>query len=456
MQEYDILILGAGSGGYSAALRAAQLGMSVALFEKDKLGGTCLHRGCIPTKALLQAAHVADTVREASHWGVQASLDTIDMASVAAFRQATVNKLYKGLTGLVGAKPITLISGHATLTSDKTIESNSVTYQARRGVILATGSVPKVPQGLNLSDRIVTSDQILELTSIPSSIIILGGGVIGVEFASIFTSFGSKVTILEALPTLVPNEDETISAALKRALVKRGVQVKTGVRMLSASDDGQVARVQLEDGQDLQADIVLLAVGRGPSTSGCGLESAGIFMDRGYVPTDEQLRTNIPGIYAVGDIVPGVQLAHRGFAHGIFVAEHIAGLSPRPVLDHLIPKVTYCEPEIASIGLSHKNALEKFGDSVRTYEYNLAGNGKSQILNATGFIKLVAAPDGTIVGVHMIGSRAAELIGEAQLIVSWEADAHDVASLVHAHPTQNEALGEAFLALAGKPLHAHS
>jgi dihydrolipoamide dehydrogenase len=289
---------------------------------------------------------------------------------------------------------------------------------------------------------------------VPNRVAILGGGVIGVEFASVWRSFGSEVTVIEGLPHLVPNEEETISKNLERAFRKRGIDFKIGVRFsgVTQSDAGVV--VSLEDGTTVEADILLVAVGRGPATANCGYEELGVAMDRGYVLTNERLQTNIPGVYAVGDIVPGLQLAHRGYQQGIFVAEELAGLNPVIIEDVNIPKVTYCEPEIASVGLSEAKAAEMYGaDKIQAYEYNLAGNGKSEILGTAGIIKAIRLIDGPVLGVHMIGARVGELIGEAQLIVNWEAHPEDIAPLVHAHPTQNESLGETFLYLAGKPLH---
>jgi dihydrolipoamide dehydrogenase len=321
--------------------------------------------------------------------------------------------------------------------------------------VLATGSSAKSLPGLEISGRIMTSDQALSLDAVPARVVVLGGGVIGVEFASVFTSFGSEVTIVEALPRLVAAEDEAISKQLERSFRKRKIAVKTGARFAGAEQQGDVVTVSLESGETIEADLLLVAVGRGPVATGLGYEEAGVAMDRGFVLADERCRTNVDGVFAVGDIVPGLQLAHRGFAQGIFVAEQIAGLNP-PVIDELgIPRVTYCDPEIASVGLTEAQAKEKYAE-IETYEYNLGGNGKSQILQTQGFVKLVREKDGPVVGVHMIGARMGEQVGEAQLIYNWEALPSDVAQLIHAHPTQNEALGEAHLALAGKPLHAHA
>jgi len=453
--NFDLVILGSGSGGYAAALRAAQLGMSVALIERDKLGGTCLHRGCIPTKALLHAAEVADTTKEAAHFGVQATFNGIDMAQVNKYRDSIIEKLYKGLSGLVGSKNITFVQGEGRMTGPKSVTVGADVYSGKN-LILATGSVTKT-LGIEISGRVITSDQALMMDWIPGKVAILGGGVIGVEFASVWRSFGAEVTIIEGLDRLVPNEDPAISKALDRAYRKRGIESKLGNKFSSVTQDANSVTINLENGEQVTADILLVAVGRGPNATGFGFEEQGVQMDRGWVITNDRLQTNLEGVYAVGDIVPGLQLAHRGFMQGIFVAEEIAGLNPLKVDEMGIPRVTYCEPEIASIGLTESQAKEKFGaEGVSIYEYNLAGNGKSNILGTAGVIKLIRQNNGPVIGFHMIGSRAGEQIGEAQLIVNWEAYPEDVAPLVHAHPTMNEAIGEAHLALAGKPLHAHA
>jgi len=453
-QNFDIVVLGGGSGGYAAALRAAQLGFSVGLIEKGKLGGTCLHVGCIPTKALLHSAEVADVSREGAKYGVKSTFDGIDIAAVTAFREGIVASKYKGLQGLIKARGITVVEGEGHLVSPTTVQVGENTIVGKN-VILATGSYSRSLPGLEISGRVITSEQALELDYVPKKVAVLGGGVIGVEFASVWKSFGSEVTIIEALPHLAPMEEESISKQLERAFRKRGIEYSLGIRFQSVTQNENGVVVTLENGTTIEADILLVAVGRGAATAGLGFEEVGITVDRGYVITNERLATNIPGVYAVGDIVPGLQLAHRGFQHGIFVAEEIAGLNPVVVDDLNIPKVTYSDPEIASVGYSEAKAAEKFGaDEISTYEYNLGGNGKSSILGTSGSIKLVRVKDGPVVGVHMIGARVGELIGEGQLIVNWEAYPEDIAPLLHAHPTQNEALGEAFLALAGKPLHA--
>ena len=449
----DLVILGGGSGGYACAFRAAELGLSVVLVEKDKLGGTCLHRGCIPTKALLHSAEVADNAREGDQFGVKSSLEGIDIAGVNSYKDGVISRLYKGLQGLAKANKVTLVEGAGTFVGPNTVVVNGQRYVGKN-VVLATGSYARSLPGLEIGGRVITSDQALNLDFIPEKVVVLGGGVIGVEFASVWKSFGSDVTIVEALPRLVPAEDEYASKQLERAFRKRGIKFKTGVKFTGATQSDSGVSVTLENGDVLDADLLLVAVGRGPNSAGHGYEEAGITIDRGFVITDERLRTNLPNVYAVGDIVPGLQLAHRGFQQGIFVAEEIAGQNPKVIDEAGIPRVTYCKPEVASVGLSEAAAKEKYG-SAEVFVYDLAGNGKSQILKTAGGVKLIKAPDGPVVGVTMVGERVGELIGEAQLIYSWEAYPEDVAPLIHAHPTQTEALGEAFLALAGKPLHVH-
>jgi dihydrolipoamide dehydrogenase len=455
--EFDVLILGAGSGGYACALRAAQLGLSVGLVEKGNLGGTCLHVGCIPTKALLHAAEVADQTRESHQFGVSATLEGIDMAGVNAYQDKVVSRLFKGLTGLIKGRGIHVIEGEGRMTGPHQVTVGDTTY-AGKHLVLASGSYSRSLPGLDIDGhRVLTSEHALRLDRVPSSVIVLGGGVIGCEFASVWASFGSEVTIVEALPRLVPVEDEASSKALERAFRKRKIQMRTGTPFQSVKVTDEGVAMTVEGGDVIEAELLLVAVGRGPTTDGLGYAEQGVAMERGFVLADERCRTNLEGVYAVGDIVPGLQLAHRGFQQGIFVAEDIAGLDPRAIDETGIPRVTYSHPEVASVGLDEAAARAAYGDdAVETLTYDLGGNGKSQILMTQGFVKLVRRKDGPVVGVHMVGDRVGELIGEAQLIYNWEAYAEDVAPLVHAHPTQNEALGEAHLALAGKPLHAHA
>ena len=451
--QFDIVILGGGSGGYAAALRAAELGKSVTLVEKDKLGGTCLHRGCIPTKALLHAAEVADVTRDAAAIGIRATLDGIDPEGVRAYREGIVAKKFKGLEGLIKARGITVVAGEGLLEAGPAVRVGEDIYRGT-DVILATGSYSRTLPGLEIGGRVLTSEHALELPEIPQRVVILGGGVIGVEFASVWRSFGVDVTIVEALDHLVPNEDVAMSKALERAFRRRGIASSLGVRFAGVTQTADAVTVTLENGSAFEADYLLVAVGRGPSTAGLGFEENGVSLDRGFVTTDERLRTTAEHVWAVGDIVPGLQLAHRGFQQGIFVAEEIAGLRPVLVPDAQIPKVTYSHPEVASVGLTEAQAIGAHGAAeVVSYEYNLAGNGKSEIIGTAGLVKVVRQKDGPVLGVHLVGDRVGELISEGQLAVGWEAHPEDIAPFIHAHPTQSEALGEAFLALAGKPLH---
>ena len=411
-QEFDILILGGGSAGYSAALRARQLGFTVGLVEKEKVGGTCLHTGCIPTKAYLHAAELAEDAREASKVGVNATLESIEMGKVRDYKDGIVAGKFKGLSGLLKMKGVEVIAGEGKLTAQDTVTVNGTDYKGKN-IILASGSISKT-FGLPIEGRVLTSTEALEMDYLPKSAIVLGGGVIGCEFASMWKAMGVDVTIIEGLPNLVPNEDPAIIKVLERAFKKRGIKFNTGTFFEKVEQDANGAKVTLADGKVFEAEIVLVAVGRGPNTANMGYEE-----------------------------------------QGIFVAEEIAGLNPTVVPDVNIPKVTFCDPEIASVGYSEPKAKEKFGeDNVEVAEYNLAGNGKSAILGATGIVKVVRQKDGPIVGVHAIGKRMGEQIGEAQMWVAWEAFPEDVAKFIHAHPTQNESLGEAAMVLNGTPLHS--
>ena len=454
--DVDLVILGGGSGGYACALRAGELGMSVVLIDKAELGGTCLHRGCIPTKALLHAGEVADLARESEQFGVQATLQGVDAGAVRKYQEAVVGRLYKGLQGLVKGRGIQFVSGEGRLVSSTAVQVGDTTYTGKH-VVLATGSAAKTLPGLEVDgSRVLFSDHALKLDRVPASVIVLGGGVIGVEFASIWKSFGADVTIVEALPHLVPLEDETSSKLLERAFRRRGIAFKLGARFSGVEHTDQGVRVSLENGETLEAELLLVAVGRGPVSTDLGYEEAGVAVDRGFVKVDAYCQTNIPTISAVGDLIATPQLAHVGFGEGFLVAERLAGLPVVPIDYAGVPRVTYSEPEVASVGLTEAQAVEKYGaEQVKTLTYDLAGNGKSQILKTAGAVKVVQEKDGPVVGVHMVGSRVGELLAEAQLIYNWEALPSEVAQLIHAHPTQSEAVGEAHLALAGKPLHTH-
>ncbi len=458
MASYDLVILGAGSGGYAAALRGSQLGLKVALIERDVLGGTCLHRGCIPTKALLHAGEIADNVRESASFGVKSNLLGIDMPEVNKYKDGVVGRLYKGLQGLVKHRGVDYVTGEGKFVGPNKVKVGDQEFVGNY-IVLATGSFPKSLPGLEIDGtQVINSEHALKLDKVPASVIILGGGVIGVEFASVWKSLGAEVTIIEGLPRLVPAEDEAVSKAMERAFKKRGINFSTGVRFAGVDRTKHGVVAKLEDGQTFAADLMLVAVGRGSATRNQGFEEARLEFDGELLKVNESLQTNLANVYAVGDIVRGPQLAHKGFQEGIFVAEHMKGLNPRIIDITAIPRVTYSEPEIASVGLNEPAAKEKYGvDQIRTIQYDLAGNGKSQILKTAGFIKLIALKNGgQIVGIHMIGSRVGELLAEAQLMYSWDASPEDVAPYVHAHPTMSEAMGEAAMALAGKPLHTHS
>jgi dihydrolipoamide dehydrogenase len=450
---FDLVVLGGGSGGYAAALRAAELDMSVVLIEKDKLGGTCLHYGCIPTKALLHSAEVADAAKESETFGVKASFEGIDMAAVHKYKDKVISGLHRGLTGLIKSRKITVVEGEGRLTAADEVTVDGAVYKGRN-IVLATGSKPKT-LGLDIDgEKVITSDQALKLDRVPKSVVVLGGGVIGVEFASVWRSYGAEVTIVEALPHLVPVEEESSSKLLERAFRKRGIKYELGTPFESVKTTDSGVNVTLKGGKTLDAEVLLVAIGRGPVSEGLGYEEAGVRLERGFVQVDENLHTGVGNVYAVGDLIPTLQLAHVGFAEGIFVAEHIAGLNP-PAIDYDgVPRVTYCEPEVASVGITSATAKER-GYEIVEMNYPLGGNGKSQILQTQGAVKVIAQKDGPVLGVHMVGSRVGELVAEGQLIYNWEALPSEVAQLIHPHPTQSEALGEAHLALAGKPLHVH-
>ena len=457
---FDIVVLGAGSGGYACALRAAELGKSVALIERDEsLGGTCLNRGCIPTKALLHAAEVADQSREAAKFGVKATFEGIDIAGVNAYKDKVVSTTVKGLTGLIKARGIEIVRGTGRLTGPTTVEVATAEGGVRTleggHIVLGTGAAPKTLPGLEIDgERIISSDDALRLDRVPGSVVILGGGVIGVEFASVWRSFGSEVTIVEALPHLLPMEEESSSKRLERAFRKRGIKFEVGTRFESAKPTQGGISVTLEGGKTIDAELLLVAVGRAPVSEGIGLAEAGVETERGFVKVDEYCRTNVSTISAVGDLIPTPQLAHVGFAEGILVAERLAGLNPAPIDYDGVPRITYSDPEVASVGITSAAARER-GYEIKEFTYDLAGNPKSKILGAQGEVKVIAAVDGPVLGLHMVGPRVGELIAEGQLIYNWEALPGEVAQLIHPHPTQSEAVGEAHLALAGKPLHVH-
>jgi dihydrolipoamide dehydrogenase len=455
-EAYDVVVVGSGTGGYSCALRLAQLGKRVALVERDeRLGGTCLLRGCIPTKALLQSAAVMDAVNRSEEWGVKASGEP-DWTQIQAFETKVVDKLVSGLTGVVKARKIEVVRGTARLAAGQAVEVDGRTLTAT-DVVIATGSTPRLLPGIERSDRVITSDEALWYGSIPTSAVIIGAGAIGLEFASFYRSMGADVTLVEALPRIAPLEDEDASKEIARAFRKRGIAAHAGASVKDVKDGGDQVDVTFEAGgktQTVSAEVCLVAVGRGPVTDGLGLDEAGIETDRGFVKVNAQLQTTAPHVWAIGDVAATpLQLAHVSFTEGYAVAERIAG-TPVPEIEYTgIPRVTYCSPEIASVGLTEAQAVER-GHEVQVEKLSLQGIGKANIVGEGGLVKIVAeAGGGPVLGVHMVGPHVTDLVAETMLIVNWEAVPAEVAGLFHPHPTLSEGVGEAFLALAGKPLH---
>ncbi len=431
----------------------------MALIEKDRVGGTCLHRGCIPTKALLHAAEIADHTRDSASVGVRSTFEGIDVPAVLSYKNGVVDRLWKGLQSTIASRKIDTIEGAGRLESPTSVRVGDTVYEAEH-VVLATGSEPRSLPGLDIDgERVITSDHALQLDRVPGSVIILGGGVIGVEFASVWRSFGAEVTIVEMLPQLLPLEDESSAKLLQRAFRRRGIRFEVGTRFESVKHTDTGVTVTLAGGKTLDADLLLVAVGRGPVSADLGYAEIGVAVERGFVKVDSLCRTSLPSISAVGDLIDTPQLAHVGFGEGILVAERIAGLPVTPIDYDGVPRITYSDPEVASVGLTSAQATER-GLKTVEYTYNLGGNGRSVILQTQGAVKVIALSEengpGRVVGIHIVGSHVGELIAEAQLIYNWDAEPSDVAQLIHPHPTQSEAIGEAHLALAGKPLHVHA
>jgi dihydrolipoamide dehydrogenase len=468
-QSFDVIVIGAGTGGYVAAIRAAQLGLRTAVVERQKaLGGTCLIWGCIPTKALLEHAHALKVVQQAGAWGVDigGAEPKLDLSRVQARKDKIVTGLTKGVEYLFKKNNITWIKGTARLLGGGRVAVPDGDPQELQGneIIAATGSAPRSVPGVELDGkRIITSDEAIHLKEVPRSIVILGSGAVGVEFGSIFHSFGSKVTIIELLPTLVPAEDEAVSAELEKSFKKRGIAVHTGTRVTSAraTDAGVQLTAELPGGksQSLEADYLLVATGRGPVTAGLGAEELGIAMERGYIRVDELYRTNVPSISAIGDVItlgerPHPQLAHVSSAEGVLVAERLAGKEVRPINYDHVPACTYCEPEIGSVGLTEREARER-GFDVRVGSFPFGVLGRAKMAGETeGFVKIVADRQyDEILGVHMIGPRSTELVAEAVLALRLECTVEELIHTIHAHPTMSEAVGEAAHATHGAAIH---
>ncbi|MCX4820043.1 dihydrolipoyl dehydrogenase [Streptomyces sp. NBC_01142] len=462
--EADVIVIGGGTGGYSTALRAAALGLEVVLAERDKVGGTCLHRGCIPSKAMLHAAELVDGIAEArDRWGVKASVDSVDWSALVATRDDIVSRNHKGVEGHLSHAGVVVVRGSAELTSPRTVRIEGYgEVSARRGIVLATGSRPRMLPGLQADGhRVVTSDDALFAPGLPQSVLVLGGGAIGVEYASFHRSMGAEVILVEAAERLVPLEDADVSRHLTRGLKKRGIDVQVDARLLETEvlENGIRATVRTARGETraVEAERLLVAVGRVPVTDGLGPERAGLAADeRGYVaPADwSRLETAVPGIHVVGDLLPppSLGLAHASFAEGLLVAETLAGLSSPPVDYAAVPRVTYSSPQTAAVGLSEAEARAR-GIEVSVNTMPLTAVAKGMVHGQGGVVKVVAEREGRVLGVHLVGPNVSEMIAESQLIVGWDAEPSDVARHIHAHPTLSEAVGETFLTLAGRGLH---
>jgi dihydrolipoamide dehydrogenase len=468
-EDYDVAILGGGNAGYAAALRAAQLGLSVGLVERDKVGGTCLHRGCIPTKALLHSADLVEEFRRAGDFGILVDEPRVDWGKVLTYKDSVVSRMHKGLQQVLKARKVETINGNGKVVSPNTIDVEGVgTVRARRGLILASGSYARSLPFIEIEGKgFITSDHALTLDEIPSSVVVIGAGAVGLEFASVYASFGSEVTVLEALDRLAPAEDEEVSKEITRQFKKRGIKGFAGAKVTSASSTEAGAEIVFTaaDGneQKVTAERCLVAVGRGPVSEGLGYEDIGVRINRGFVVTDASCRTDAEGVWAVGDLItqpvldlpfPHFQLAHVAFAEGVHVAEQIAGVDETMAVNYVgVPRCTYSHPEIASVGLTEAQAKSN-GVEVHSAKFQWGASGKAAILGETaGFVKVVAEKHGKVLGVHMVGPRVTELIAEAQLITNWEAYPAEVAALFHPHPTLSEGLGETMLHLAGKQLH---
>ncbi|MBA2530273.1 MAG: dihydrolipoyl dehydrogenase [Euzebyales bacterium] len=462
---YDVVILGGGTGGYSCALRAADLGLSVALVEKEKVGGTCLHWGCIPTKAFLQAAEVAEHAQTATEYGVKASFDGIDMERVLSYKAKVVAANYKGLQASLKGRGVDVIAGSGRLKDARSLVVSTGegerTLAAGKAMVLATGSKPRgLPvDGAEIDgERVITSDHALYLEKVPQRPVVLGASAVGVEFASVWKAYGAEeVTLVEALDGVVPREDVDTQKTLAKDLKRSGMKVHVGAKVTGVDKGGDGVRVALEDGTTLEGDLLMVAVGRGPVSEDMGFEDAGVTLDRGFVTVDDLCRTGPEGLYAVGDVIPTLGLAHASFQEGFLVAEHVAGRKVRPIDYAGIPRVYYCHPEIGSVGYSE----QELGDQGVEFDKQLfpySHNARAMMMKGSGHVKVLAAkstPDrpGKVLGIHIVGPHATDLIAEGQLIYNWEALPTDVAAFIHPHPTLSEAIGEAHLALAGKPLH---
>jgi dihydrolipoamide dehydrogenase len=460
--EADVAVVGGGPGGYATALRAAGHGLTVVLIEADAVGGTCLHRGCIPSKALLHVGRLADQLGELTELGLATPAGPLDVGAAGAFRDRAVGRMHRGLQGLLKARGVETVIGWGRVAEPGRLTVHDRDQGPQRevvagDVVLATGSVP-----VDLADvpvdgrRVLRSDDALRLERVPSSAVVVGAGAVGVEIASLWRSLGAQVTVVEALDRVLPLEDPDSSAALAAALGRRGIDVRTGTRLASVQPSDDDVEVTLADGTSLAVDQVLVAVGRRPATADTGAAELGLLDERGFVKVDDLGRTAAPGVWAVGDVIPTLALAHAAFAEGFAVADAIAGLGPEPVDHTHTPRVTYCTPEVASVGLTEPEARARRGGAdVTCTTVPLAGNARSAIEGQGGQVKLVCAGDGTVLGAHVVGPGATEMVGELALATSWGALAAEVGAVAHPHPTLSEAIRETALAGAGTPFHVH-
>ena len=464
-EHYDVVVIGGGPGGYAAALYGAAAGLRVAMVEKAKVGGTCLHVGCIPAKELLETATVYRTVRHAAEFGIIAGEPTVDWGTTIERKQRIIDNLTSGLSGLLKGRKVDVVDGFGVLAGEGVVtvsggSSGEVTLTGD-AVIVATGSVPRTLPGFEVDGTtVVTSDEFLSLGALPGSAVVIGGGAIGCEFASTMSDMGTSVTILEALPKILPGCDTDVTRVVERSFAKRGITITTGAAVTGHTPrDGGGTTVHVDGGDDLEVDLVVMSVGRSPFTDGVGLEGAGVALDeRGFVAVDGTCRTSVPGVWAVGDVIAGPALAHIGFAEGMLAIRDILGEDPTPIDHDRVPWCIYCHPEVAFAGHSEQSAADA-GLEVVTSKHRYVGNGRAQIVGDTeGLVKVIALrnPDGTggqIVGVHMVGPWVTEQLGQAYLSVNWEATVDEVAEFIQPHPTLSELFGETVLSLTGRALH---
>ncbi len=460
--SHDLVVIGGGPAGYAAALYASAAGLDVALVEERRVGGTCLHVGCIPAKELLETAAVVRTVKEAAQFGVSAGEPDLDLAVSQARKQNVIDSLFKGLAGLLDGRGVTVYAGTGRLGVDHTVTVDGDQPAALHGrhVVLATGSMPRTIPGFEVDGRlVVTSDELLSITEVPDRVAVIGGGAIGCEFASFLADVGSSVTLLEAMDELLPGCDLDVARTVRRAFKKRKIDVHTGVAVHGHDPSGGSTTVRYGDGASVEVDLVVIAVGRRPRGDAAGLVGTRVEVDeRGFIQVDGTLSTAEPGVYAAGDVIATPQLAHVGFAEGMFVVRHLLGEQPPPIDPTTVPWCIYSHPEVAFAGLTEE-AAHLAGYDVAVSSHRLAGNGRAMIVGAVdGLVKVVAERDadgraGRILGVHLVGPWVTEQLGQGYLAVNWEATVDDVANFIQPHPTLSELFGETVLALTGRALH---